>query len=205
MTMRQSRSFIFVAAALIAAVVGCTGLSSPDAAEAASKPSFTSDGKLTLHKGYPHWVSIGAPLKPDGLNNGKAGFPEYHNVYVQEGDLAGYRKNGVFPEGSVIAKALLLLRGSTHPDGSLDSPSDRGFSQGAFNGMDVMVKDKKRFAQTNGWGFFNFGHHAQPYEASAKAATSAECSGCHQAGAAKKDMTGWTSTRSCAQGSKLPL
>ena len=30
--------------------------------------------------------------------------------------------------------------------------------------MDVTVKDSKRFANTNNWGFFNFGHHAWPLE-----------------------------------------
>ncbi len=45
---------------------------------------FDSDGKLKLPTGYRRWVFVGAPLTPDGLNNGKAGFPEYHHVYVEE-------------------------------------------------------------------------------------------------------------------------
>jgi hypothetical protein len=34
-----------------------------------------------------------------------------------------------------------------------------GYFNGEYNGVDVTVKDSKRFAKTNGWGFFNFGHH----------------------------------------------
>ena len=152
-------------------------------------PSFTADGQLVLPVGYRKWVFIGAPLTPNALNDGKAGFPEYHNVYIQEKNLDAYQKNGVFPEGTVIVKELVLLRKADYPDGSANSPSGRGFGEGEFNGMDVTVKDSKRFAKTNGWGFFNFGHHALPYAASSKEGSAAECSGCHAAGASKTDMT----------------
>jgi Cytochrome P460 len=43
----------------------------------------------------------------------------------------------------------------------------RGFFNGPFNGIDATVKDSKRFAKTNGWSFFTFGHRAMPYAASA--------------------------------------
>jgi NodT family efflux transporter outer membrane factor (OMF) lipoprotein len=62
---------------------------------------FDSDGKLKLPTGYRRWVFVGAPLTPDGLNNGKAGFPEYHHVYVEEKNLDVYLKTGSFPEGTV--------------------------------------------------------------------------------------------------------
>jgi hypothetical protein len=45
---------------------------------------FTSDGKLQLPTGYRRWVFVGAPLTPNGLNNGQANFPEYHYVYVEK-------------------------------------------------------------------------------------------------------------------------
>lgn len=156
---------------------------------AQSGPQYTADGSLKIPTGYRKWVFIGAPLTPNALNNGKAGFPEFHNVYIEDKNLTAYKKTGEFPQGTVIVKELLLLRNSTHPDGSGDTAAGRGYSQGAFNGMDVTVKDSKRFAATNGWGFFNFGHHAEPYETTAKAAPKAECAGCHIAGASKTDLT----------------
>jgi hypothetical protein len=55
--------------------------------------------------------------------------------------------------------------------------------------MDVTVKDSKRFANTNGWGFFNFGHHPLPYEKSAAEASVSECAGCHMSFVAPTDMT----------------
>jgi hypothetical protein len=50
-------------------------------------------------------------------------------------------------------------------------------------------KDSRRFAKTNGWGFFNFGHHVMPYAASAAEAPVSECAGCHMSNVAKADMT----------------
>src|SRR5207302_7122034 len=60
---------------------------------------------------------------------------------------------------------------------------------GPFNGIDATVEDSKRFAKTNGWGLFTFGHHAMPYAASAAEAPVNECAGCHMANVAKTDMT----------------
>jgi cytochrome P460 len=150
---------------------------------------FDSDGKLKLPTGYRRWVFVGAPLTPNGLNNGKAGFPEYHHVYVEEKNLDVYLKTGSFPEGTVIVKELTRVLNPTFPDGSRTEPSGRGYFNGEFNGMDVTVKDSQRFAKTNGWGFFNFGHHPLPYAESAKEASAAECASCHAAFVAKTDMT----------------
>ena len=41
-----------------------------------SSAVFDSEGKVELPTGFRAWVFVGAPLKPDGLNNGKANFPE---------------------------------------------------------------------------------------------------------------------------------
>jgi hypothetical protein len=154
-----------------------------------STAAFDSDGKLKLPTGYRRWVFVGAPLTPNGLNNGKAGFPEYHHVYVEEKNLDVYLKTGSFPEGTVIVKELTRVLNPTFPDGSRTEPSGRGYFNGEFNGMDVTVKDSERFANTNGWGFFNFGHHPLPYAESAKEASAAECAGCHASFVAKTDMT----------------
>jgi hypothetical protein len=144
---------------------------------------------MKLPVGYRRWVFIGAPLTPNALNNGKANFPEYHHVYVEQKNLDAYLKTGVFPEGTVIVKELTRVLNPTFPDGSRTEPSGRGYFNGEYNGMDVTVKDSKRFAATNGWGFFNFGHHPLPYAESAKEASAAECASCHIAFVAKTDMT----------------
>ena len=58
-------------------------------------------------------------------------------------------------------KELTRVLNPTFPDGSRREPSGRGFFNGEINGIDATVKDSKRFAKTNGWGFFTFGHHPE--------------------------------------------
>src|SRR5215468_9763780 len=150
---------------------------------------FDSEGKMKLPVGYRRWVFIGAPLTPNALNNGKANFPEYHHVYVEQKNLDAYLKTGVFPEGTVIVKELTRVLDSTFPDGSRTEPSGRGYFNGQYNGLDVTVKDSKRFAKTNGWGFFSFGHHPLPYAKTAAESPATVCAFCHQQFVANTDMT----------------
>jgi hypothetical protein len=151
---------------------------------------FDSDGKLKLPNfSFRRWVLVGTPLTPNGLNNGKAGFPEYHNVYIEEKNVDAYLKTGSFPEGTVIVKELARVLNPTFPDGSRTEPSGRGFFNGEFNGIDLTVKDSKRFAKTNGWGFFTFGHHPLPYDKTSAEKSVTECAGCHLANVASTDMT----------------
>jgi len=154
-----------------------------------SSAVFDSQGRLTLPTGYRRWVSMGVSLTPNGLNRGEAPFPEFHQVYVEERNLDGYLKTGSFPEGTVLVKELSRVLDPTFPDGSRTEPSGRGYFDNGYNGLDVMVKDSKRFANTNGWGFFTFGHHPLPYGESAEKAPVGQCAGCHIANVADTDMT----------------
>jgi hypothetical protein len=45
-------------------------------------PEYTKESDLILPKNWRSWVYVGSPLTPDALNNGMAGFPESHNVYI---------------------------------------------------------------------------------------------------------------------------
>lgn len=146
-------------------------------------PEWTANGELVLPRGYHQWIFLGAPLTPHALNGGNAGFPEYHNVYVQPEAFKAYRKTGEWPEGTILFKELQLTRPGTNPDGSSAEVSGRGYFPAARNGVDISVKDSKRFKDTKGWGFFNFGHHAPPYAKTAAAAAKDACAGCHIANA----------------------
>ena len=150
---------------------------------------FDSDGKMKLPTGYRGWVFVGAPLTPEGLNNNNANFPEYHHVYIERQNVDAYLKTGSFPEGTVIVKELTRVLDPTFPDGSRNEPSGRGYFNGQYNGIDVTVKDSKRFAKTNNWGFFTFGHHPLPYDPTSAERPVAECAGCHIANVGNTDMT----------------
>ena len=167
-----------------------------------SSVAFNADG--TVNVPDPHvfrrWVFVGAPLTPEGLNNGKfncdqpggctkSNFPEYHHVYIEQKNVDAYLKTGDFPEGTVIVKELTRVLDPKFPDGSRKEPSGRGYFNGVYNGIDMSIKDSKRFAKTNGWGFFTFGHHPLPYEKTSAERPAAECAGCHIANVADTDMT----------------
>jgi len=152
-------------------------------------PQYTASGELVLPEHFEKWVFVGSPLTPNALNNGKANFPEYHNVYIEPVSYDMYRKTGTFPEGTILFKELQRTLEKQNPDGSRTEPSGRGFFPGKLNGADVAVKDSKRFAATNGWGYFNF-NHSEPKAPTGKLLPPDKCAACHTAGA-KKDMV-WT-------------
>lgn len=164
----------------------------PVAAQAQQSAAvFDSQGRMKVPNPavFRRWVFVGAPLTPNGLNNGKANFPEIHDVYIEGKNVDAYLKTGSFPEGTVIVKELVRLLNPTFPDGSREEPSGRGFFAGQYNGIDVTVKDSKKFAKSNNWGFFTFGHHPEPYEQTAAESPISECAYCHQQNVAKTDMT----------------
>ncbi|HOY34138.1 MAG TPA: cytochrome P460 family protein [Aquabacterium sp.] len=147
-------------------------------------PVFNDKGELLQPVDFREWVFLGSPLTPHGLNNGKANFPEFHNVYVQPSAFKAYRATGKWPEGTIMLKELQLVKApSEFPDGSRFESSGRGYFPGAVNGMDVAVKDSKRFAASKNWGYFNFNHSAPPYLKAASVRPVAECAGCHIANA----------------------
>lgn len=175
---------IVAAAILLSMVVVAAGIQMSRAQSSPQwGPAWTATGELILPEGFHQWVFLGSPLTPHALNGGNAPFPEYHNVYVQPQAFQAYRRTGEWPEGTIMLKELQLTRPGTNPDGSSIEVSGRGYFPGARNGIDISVKDSKRFTDTNEWGFFNFGHHAPPYAKTAAAQPKAACAGCHIANA----------------------
>jgi hypothetical protein len=152
-------------------------------------PEYTASGDLVLPKNFHEWVYLGSPLTPNALNGGTAGFPEYHNVYIEPGSYEIYKRTNAFPEGTIMFKELQLTLPGQESDGSRTELSGRGYFPGPFNGADVTVKDSKRYADTDGWGFYNFNHH-EPKAPSAKVKAKNDCAYCHIA-SAKKDQV-WT-------------
>jgi hypothetical protein len=187
--MRRYLLTMTVGLGLVAATVFLISTRTVAAQTQQSAAVFDSSGNMKLPTGFRKWVFVGAPLTPNGLNNGKAGFPEYHHVYVEQKNVDAYLKTGSFPEGTVIIKELTRVLSPTFPDGSRTEPSGRGFFNGVYNGIDANVKDSTRFAKTNGWGFFTFGHHPLPYDKTSAEKPVTECAGCHIANVAATDMT----------------
>ena len=104
---------------------------------------YTSDGQLIRPEGWRKWVYVGTPLTPHDMNDGKAAFPEFHNVYVDPESFASFERSGEFPNGTQIVKELTLV-------GSKAAVSGAGYFMGEFSGLEVAIKDTVRFKNEPG-------------------------------------------------------
>ena len=98
---------IVVGVGLLAGTVFFPKTKSVAAESAQSAAVFDSEGKMKLPTGFRAWVFVGAPLTPNGLNDGKANFPEYHNVYIEKKSVDAVELTVEIPaSGWFLARAV---------------------------------------------------------------------------------------------------
>ncbi|MBX9873971.1 MAG: cytochrome P460 family protein [Beijerinckiaceae bacterium] len=95
---------LFTAAVLIGAGTTRTGAGEIDTPAGAPAFVLTAQGELQRPTGYREWIYVGAPLTPNDMNNGKAAFPEFHNVYIHPKAWEAWRRTGEFPDGTILVK-----------------------------------------------------------------------------------------------------
>ena len=118
--------------------------------QANSDIHFAPQNALQKPVNYREWIYLGTALTPNDLNDGKANFPEFHNVYMNPKAWRGWKTTGSFADKTVIVKELLSV-------GDHQAISGKGYFQGDFSVIAVAVKDRKRFANEPGnWGYFVF-------------------------------------------------
>lgn len=173
-----------LAASVVAAALWATPTLTANA-QGITEANFTEDGQVKRPVDWRSWIFVGSPLTPNGLNGGAAGFPEFHNVYVEPTAFRHYERTGEWADGTQIVKELALVRQNNNAEnGSTAEVSGVGYQQGEFSGLEILVKDSDRFASEPGnWGFFSFGHQPEPYEETASALPSEACAACHVASA----------------------
>lgn len=133
---------------------------------------YDAQGQLKRPQDHHEWIFVGAPVTPNDMNEGKAAFPEFHNVYIDPASFASYKQTGVFPNGTVILKELVSVGGKSMASGN-------GYFQGEFVSLEAMVKDKQRFPQEpGGWAFFRFGE-APHYTPTGTQMQTDSCNVCH--------------------------
>jgi len=145
-----------------------------------SQAVFTiKDGELQRPTGYREWVYVGTPVTPNDMNNGKAAFPEFHNVYIDPISWANWKKTGEFRDGTILIKELVSV-------GSKVAVSGNGYFQGKFIGLEAIIKSKSHFPEEPGnWAFFSFStKDHQTLKTKAKPLPTAACNSCHGASAA---------------------
>ena len=149
-------------------------------AEEAAK--FNKKGELIQPKNFEwrEWIFVGTPVTPNDMNDGKAPFPEFHNVYIDHKSYKHYKKTGKFRDGTIMIKELVSV-------GAKKAASGNGYFEGDYIGLEATVKDSKRFSKEPGnWAYFSFSNkdHTLPYKETAPAFPAAACNACHEANAA---------------------
>ncbi|MEM7267719.1 MAG: cytochrome P460 family protein [Pseudomonadota bacterium] len=169
----------------VAALIAATTIEAAKAEGTVTPAKFTTENHAIQPEGWRQWIFVGAPLTPHALNDGAAPFPEFHNVYVEPSAFAHFVKTGEWAEGTQLAKELALIYQNDNDEvGATYEVSGRGYQQGEFAGLELVVKDSSRFPDMpGGWTFFSFGHHAPPYAATAEAFPAEACNACHESNA----------------------
>lgn len=136
------------------------------------------NGQLERPTGYREWVYVGTPVTPNDMNNGKAAFPEHHNVYIDPVSWAQWKESGTFRDGTILVKELVSV-------GSKAAVSGQGYFQGEYIGLEATIKSSTDFPDEPGnWAYFSFsGADHKTLTETATAFPAASCNACHQSAA----------------------
>lgn len=138
--------------------------------------SYTTDGKLNFPGNYREWIFLSSG---SGMTYGPSadphGPPQFDNVFVNPNSYRAFLNSGKWPEKSIF---VLEIR-DAKSEGSINRG---GRFQGGIRAVEVLVKDKERFSDTRGWGFFEY--EGAERSAAAKQPRTASCYACHSANGA---------------------
>ncbi len=148
---------------------------------------FNPDGRVSLPVGYREWSHVGTSFKSGGINVldlSQIETPELLHAYVEPTAMASFEASGKWPDGTQIVKEYSVIRtdkdcnAQTHV---CETSFGKGIYEASYDGLALMVKDSKRFADAPGhWGYFTFGHKFPPYDSTAASLPTNRCGFCHQ-------------------------
>ncbi len=136
------------------------------------------DGELERPTGYREWVYVGTPVTPNDMNDGKAAFPEHHNVYIDPESWAHWKETGEFRDSTILVKELVSV-------GSKAAVSGNGYFQGDYIGLEATIKSKANFPDEPGnWAYYSFSTpDHEMLTPTATAFPTESCNACHAASA----------------------
>ena len=162
------------------ATVACISFAAEPTAPAANlarmaKPEYDETGALLRPDGYERWTVVGTSIgldysKDEKENPNKPGV--FHNVYLQPEAFEHYVETGHFPEQTVF---VVTNNPATKREGENDI-KHKGLFAGETTGLEVSVKDSKRFEE--GWGYYMYYSTQGPRTASKPLGRQA-CYDCH--------------------------
>ncbi len=162
---------------LVCAAIGAVLVARPladDPADAQQSPHYSPGGELLRPDRIEHWVFVGASIGLSYTDATRTDGPgSFHTVYITPAAYDVYVRTRTFPEGTMLAMTV-------YDPGEKVAPSRHGFFEGTRLGLEVAVKDSKRFP--NRWAYFNLG------EARSARPSGDSCNTCHAAHAATDNV-----------------
>ncbi len=134
-------------------------------------PRYTADRQLLRPEGYREWMFVATNLGMS-YNEGQSKTPSFHNIYMQPEAYRYYKKNGRFPD-----KTMLVME--RYSAGSIASINRQGQFQDQFQGLEVALKDEERFPEK--WAYFDFTGSGPVPAAQARPFPKEACWSCHNA------------------------
>ena len=142
------------------------------AADAPGTPQFAADGKLIRPEGFRKWVFLSSGYGMS-YSQGSSDHLMFTNVFVTPSSYEYFEQHGNWPDKTMF---VLEIYGSA----SKGSINQHGNYQSEFMGLDVEVKDEKRFADK--WAYFNF--DGNETSSTATKPSKNDCWKCHDQNAA---------------------
>lgn len=135
-------------------------------AQGGDAPSYSPDGKLLPPANYRDWVFLSSGFDMAYTENAVQ-VHVFDNVFVNRAAYDGFRKNGAWPDKTVM---VLEIRPAS---GDNDLTKHGQFQAGEPRGIEVHVKD----AAKGGWAFYGVNRDGTPGSMFPKTAS---CYSCHE-------------------------
>lgn len=161
----MKRMILLIAVVAAAAGVGVSGPTAPGHEDQAAAPIFG----ITIPPGYRDWRLVSVAHEEGNLNDIRA-------ILGNDIAIKAYREGTLpFPDGAIIARLAWSYIPSDENNRVFGRPQSFVAGPAPEWYLQLMVKDSKKYAATNGWGFAQFDKEGRP----ADEAKHKTCLPCH--------------------------
>lgn len=136
--------------------------------DGSDEPRYTRDNRMLRPSNYGEWIWLSSSLGMSYTPGPPDENPSFANVFVNPSAYRSFVSTGKWPDKTVL---VLEVRSSV----SKSSINQKGRVQGPVTGVEVHVKDERRFPGK--WAFFGFENSVQSGSLFPK---SADCYSCHE-------------------------
>jgi|SRR5579871_301494 len=169
----STKPYFLIALPLLAAALFGFQRTSPTpptpSSQSANQPEYTANGELLPPTNYREWVYLTTGFDMSYSATGSMDHHMFDNVFVNPEAYQSFQKTGTWPDKTML---VLEVRGA-RSKGSINQAGN--FQDTEVMGLEVHVRDEKRFHAQGNWAFFGFGENKY----AKMAPTDAECYSCH--------------------------